>query len=641
MSHNNSDSYVPIVEDGRAGDPDRQQPAFRPPPAKSGSVFRISLAVLFVGLACGVTYVVTRNHFRTSSTSYDRAAKYEVPSAYTATLDFHIPYINFTEPLTVHVDNDKASMHLSYYSGADVYVYTPNTSYTIVPVFDKMTCLQSGGSAPVNVFPDMQYFKLQSGVERLETRAFPDGVDCDIWKFEFNNQTTGNNGSWHATLPNADGYVGDYFFYRSKEDGSPVAFRARYGHNVVLGGSHYDKYQLDYVQVAELPSVDDMVFRPPSGMQCYDHDLPTGPTRMDTHHGAMTRSNAAHDLEMIFPRGEPRRAGLYGAWQQRFGKAPAGDAAERKLRAGIFHNNVRLINSHNRANKGFTLNLNHMADWTESERHSLLGYANSGANTSCGTYNITDQTVPDHVDWRGKSLGGPQQDPGQVNPPTDQGSCGSCWSFGAASAAEAAHYRKHRKLIKLSQQSMMDCTWATGNRACGGGEDFLGYEWLMQHNDGQWASDESYGGYLNQDGFCHFARDVNKTENPWTGKPVEAGTTLESCTMVTKNTSTNAERVVDLRNALAHVGVLSVAIDASQPIFYFYESGYYYSEACSSTELDHQVTAVGYVKHNDGQFYTIVRNSWSTHWGMNGFVYMSQKDNNCGVGTMPTFVMVQ
>lgn len=57
-------------------------------------------------------------------------------------------------------------------------------------------------------------------------------------------------------------------------------------------------------------------------------------------------------------------------------------------------------------------------------------------------------------------------------------------------------------------------------------------------------------------------------------------------------------------------------------------------------DLDHTVLAVGYTTV-DGQVYSIVKNSWSSHWGDQGYVFISQKDNCCGVATQPTYVLLK
>lgn len=61
------------------------------------------------------------------------------------------------------------------------------------------------------------------------------------------------------------------------QDGAPVQFHM-IGHNVVLGGSHYDEYVLNYLSVNVLDEVDDQLLLPPSGLPCHDNDNPYGPT---------------------------------------------------------------------------------------------------------------------------------------------------------------------------------------------------------------------------------------------------------------------------------------------------------------------------------------------------------------------------
>lgn len=55
--------------------------------------------------------------------------------------------------------------------------------------------------------------------------------------------------------------------------------------------------------------------------------------------------------------------------------------------------------------------------------------------------------------------------------------------------------------------------------------------------------------------------------------------------------------------------------------------------------LDHAVLAVGYGVLK-GEPYWLIKNSWSTYWGNDGYALMSQTDNNCGVATSATYVIM-
>ena len=77
----------------------------------------------------------------------------------------------------------------------------------------------------------------------------------------------------------------------------------------------------------------------------------------------------------------------------------------------------------------------------------------------------------------------------------------------------------------------------------------------------------------------------------------------------------------------------AAAIDASTVDFQFYSSGVFYSSTCSSSTVNHAVFVVGYGT-GDGpdEEYYIVKNSWGTFWGENGYIRMSRnRDNNCGI----------
>ena len=82
---------------------------------------------------------------------------------------------------------------------------------------------------------------------------------------------------------------------------------------------------------------------------------------------------------------------------------------------------------------------------------------------------------------------------------------------------------------------------------------------------------------------------------------------------------------------------LSVSIEADTAVFQTYTSGILNSTACGTT-LDHAVLAVGWGSEN-GQEYWIIKNSWSSSWGENGFIRLAIVDGLgiCGVQTSPLY----
>ena len=74
---------------------------------------------------------------------------------------------------------------------------------------------------------------------------------------------------------------------------------------------------------------------------------------------------------------------------------------------------------------------------------------------------------------------------------------------------------------------------------------------------------------------------------------------------------------------------VSVAVDASRNVFMYYTTGVITSDC--GVRIDHAVVAVGYGTEN-GQDYFLVRNSWGSSWGDQGYIKIGMSSTNSAPG---------
>jgi len=314
-------------------------------------------------------------------------------------------------------------------------------------------------------------------------------------------------------------------------------------------------------------------------------------------------------------------AAALGRWHDfkiRFAKNYATE--EHDARYEVFRANDRFIQSFPK-NKGFTVAHNEYSDLTSQEfraRFNGLNITKAVRHTKSSRFSVlkkmretrSDEQIPTNWDWRSK---------GAVTGVKNQGQCGSCWSFSATGSMEGAWFLKRGAIVSLSEQNLVDCSTAQGNEGCNGGLMDQAFQYVISNK-----------GIDTEASYPYTATGPNQCQyNSGT-----IGATISSFTDV----SSGSESA--LLSAVYSTPV-SVAIDASQQSFQFYSGGVYNEPACSSSQLDHGVLAVGFGVYQGSTAYWLVKNSWGTSWGMNGYIMMTRNSNNqCGIATAASYPIV-
>ncbi|XP_022102557.1 cathepsin L2-like [Acanthaster planci] len=516
-----------------------------------------------------------------------------------------LPYAELDEPFEIYFDGPKAMGRIDYYNGLDKVFYRGDQkphgfTYKISPSVkgkgtdvQPVSCFQINGTKsatvmPQNMLPNLKNFTY-AGQEMIN------GESTDVWK------KTVFEGVKRAK-------VNRYSFYVSTMmPVVPVRYEM-FGYDSLLG-SHFDKYVIDFDFFDNMTAIDPSTFSTPKGIKCGSFPGP----------GIEQHIVANPYRELINPELGDRYHEMFTEHKAIHGKQYT-DALEHAKRRTQFTHNVRFIHGVNRQGLSYKLGVNHLADWSEDElrvmrgRRTSTGY-NGGAPFPYDEFKSAP-TPPDFVDWRLM---------GAVSQVKDQAICGSCWSFGATGTIEGAYFLKNKKMVRFSQQNLMDCSWGFGDNACDGGEEWRAFSWIKQ-NHGLMTEDD-YGSYMGQNGMCHY-------------DPKKAAVQLKSYVNVTSGD------MKALKTAVASVGPITVGIDAHLKTFGFYASGIYYDKNCGNkpADLDHAVLVVGYGSQKMGNQttnYWIVKNSWSTYWGNNGYILMNQQGNNCGVATDASYVVLK
>uniref|UniRef100_A0A3B4US20 Cathepsin L1-like n=1 Tax=Seriola dumerili TaxID=41447 RepID=A0A3B4US20_SERDU len=252
--------------------------------------------------------------------------------------------------------------------------------------------------------------------------------------------------------------------------------------------------------------------------------------------------------------------------------------------------NMRTIEVHNQeAEQGkhsYKLGMNHLGDKVYYNNWSLAA-------------------LPKSIDYREK---------GMVTPVKDQGSCESCWAFSAAGALEGQLAKKTGQLLNLSPQNLLDCD--NQSHGCKGGYMTTAFEYVAENGGINSEEDYPYMGEVNR---CRY-------------KPSATAAQVKDYKEIAEGDE------CALAQALYHVGPLSVAIDTNHAKFQLYKSGVYYNPENKKDLLNHAMLLVGYGETAEGLKYWILKNSYGTDWGEEGYIRIARdRGNHCGIASSASY----
>lgn len=316
-------------------------------------------------------------------------------------------------------------------------------------------------------------------------------------------------------------------------------------------------------------------------------------------------------------------------FKTKFGKQYSSPLEELR-RARIFAKNMAIAKKDNEEAGGEAIfGATKFSDLTPAEfKSQYLTYRRSNRQFRGSPFaEVLQPSAPasDSVDWRTKQEG-------VVSAVKNQGNCGSCWAYSATEEIESMWVLAGNKPINLSPQQIISCD--KNDLGCNGGDTITAYKYVMKA--GGMASEKEYKDTSERTG-----------KNGRCKKFEVAGGEISGHTFATKECSKGKCNDQDEDKMAANIeetGPASICINAEK--WQNYKKGVMTGKHCgkhTANALDHCVQVVGFSGYTKGEQtgYWIVRNSWQTDWGIDGYIHLQMGENTCGVANEATFATIK